>query len=509
MERAGSPARPSTPALGSPRELAHDSQVYRAYHAPRGDCGGRRPGATRRPRLRVEARVPAVPAGAEPRREDSDGRPDREADEIRAWATTRAAVLRRQRPLPRRAHRVRGPRRADCATRTSRSSPATTAAPTRRRRLALDSPATAAGSEAPAAEAGAGGPPNRAWRRAYCDDHPSSMTAGTSVARSPKGQQRWPASASPSAGPVPRHGDGARRRVRRAAVLRFRRHRTRAEDARLHRELLLHEFAREIRPGALHRGRLYHVHHKRLYAAIGETDNRNRKPSSARTPGRAADAARRRAGRPRTPVAGHRDRQVALRRAAVPRAPAREEGAAARGVRQRRGADAAAVPDKLPIGVIREGADHVFVYLARRRSPVDLRACIVRHAVFLKALHRWTIRVLMPKPFAKALPLYKRAIFEELARPLHPSEADELGWFFKERVRACEMTAWVPDARFAEARKRFNAPRFRMLHRLWQRTARPFFGTRSRQSWPTSSNAAGAAWSSSSSRGSISISRPW
>jgi hypothetical protein len=41
-------------------------------------------------------------------------------------------------------------------------------------------------------------------------------------------------------------------------------------------KLLLHEFAREIRPGALHRGRLYHVHAKRLYAAIDETDNRNR-----------------------------------------------------------------------------------------------------------------------------------------------------------------------------------------------------------------------------------------
>ena len=44
-------------------------------------------------------------------------------------------------------------------------------------------------------------------------------------------------------------------------------------------KLVLHEFAREIRPGALHRGRLYHVHAKRLYAAIGETDNRNRKPA--------------------------------------------------------------------------------------------------------------------------------------------------------------------------------------------------------------------------------------
>lgn len=76
--------------------------------------------------------------------------------------------------------------------------------------------------------------------------------------------------------------------------------------------------------------------------------------------------------------------------------------------------------------------------------------------------------MLIPKPFAKAMPLYKRVVFEELARPLHPSEAEELGWFFKERARARETAAWVPDARFAEARRRFNAPRFRMLHRLWR-----------------------------------------
>ena len=36
-------------------------------------------------------------------------------------------------------------------------------------------------------------------------------------------------------------------------------------------------FAREIRPGALHRGRLYQVHHKRLYSLVGQTDNRNRR----------------------------------------------------------------------------------------------------------------------------------------------------------------------------------------------------------------------------------------
>ena len=36
-------------------------------------------------------------------------------------------------------------------------------------------------------------------------------------------------------------------------------------------------FVRVIEPGSVRRGRLYHVHHKPLYEAIGQADNRNRR----------------------------------------------------------------------------------------------------------------------------------------------------------------------------------------------------------------------------------------
>jgi len=39
-------------------------------------------------------------------------------------------------------------------------------------------------------------------------------------------------------------------------------------------------YATAITPGALHRGRLYHVHYKPLYEAIGEPNNRHRKVAS-------------------------------------------------------------------------------------------------------------------------------------------------------------------------------------------------------------------------------------
>jgi integrase len=39
-------------------------------------------------------------------------------------------------------------------------------------------------------------------------------------------------------------------------------------------------YATAITPGALHRGRFYHVHYKPLYEAIGEANNRHRRPAS-------------------------------------------------------------------------------------------------------------------------------------------------------------------------------------------------------------------------------------
>ena len=171
LERGREPRQEFYAGLRKPRELAHDSQVYRAYvrvETRLREDGGR----VRRVVLDYELKREYQRFLHERNRgrEDSDGRPDREAHENLCLGTgTGAAVLRRQRPLSRRAHRVPRTAMAGCATKTSRSSPATTAALTRRRRHAPDSPAIAAGSEAPAAEADAGDPSTRAWRSPCCD----------------------------------------------------------------------------------------------------------------------------------------------------------------------------------------------------------------------------------------------------------------------------------------------------------------------------------------------------
>lgn len=126
-------------------------------------------------------------------------------------------------------------------------------------------------------------------------------------------------------------------------------------------------------------------------------------------------------------------------------------------------------PDKLPIGVNGAGDRHVFLYLVTRSTPAQFRAFLVHHFDLLTMVHRWTIRVLVPKRLEKAIRLYQQAAREELTRPLHPSDSTELEWYFGQLKAGVAATSTSEDARFSEAARRFRSPRFRMLYRLWLR----------------------------------------
>ena len=54
-------------------------------------------------------------------------------------------------------------------------------------------------------------------------------------------------------------------------------------------------------------------------------------------------------------------------------------------------------PDKLPIGVDAEGRRNVFLYLPTSATPMDFRLCLLRHAELFHALGRWAVRVLFPR----------------------------------------------------------------------------------------------------------------
>ncbi len=57
------------------------------------------------------------------------------------------------------------------------------------------------------------------------------------------------------------------------------------------------------------------------------------------------------------------------------------------------------------------------------------------------------LRKVHPKRFEKAIPVYRHVVREELATPLHPSDADELQWLLEQRKRASAEPSFAPDRR--------------------------------------------------------------
>jgi hypothetical protein len=122
-------------------------------------------------------------------------------------------------------------------------------------------------------------------------------------------------------------------------------------------------------------------------------------------------------------------------------------------------------PDKLPIGYDREQYRHVFIYLARSRSPMDFRLFILRHLELLNALSFWTIRVLFPRSLAGSIDVYRNAAHELLTKPLTLSQAEELTWFLREAQMPRDDASPAVRARLQEARKAFRSPRFAAIRR--------------------------------------------
>jgi hypothetical protein len=229
------------------------------------------------------------------------------------------------------------------------------------------------------------------------------------------------------------------------------------------RTLMERKFATPITTGKLHRGRMFHVHYKPLWAAIGEPDNRFRKPAA---PGRMIE-------RVMLLDAVLDDREYVWLGPAVDK---RRHFMRYLGDRlevedypHRRFGDGSEktvryFPDKLPIGMQPCAHPHVFVYLVTRPSPMDFRLFLLRHMAMLRVLHRGTIRLLVPRQLSKARPAYLHAAREHLATPLH---LQTLEGVFPERKWLGEPGAAPADARHRDTSSMFRAPRYRALYQQW------------------------------------------
>lgn len=139
-------------------------------------------------------------------------------------------------------------------------------------------------------------------------------------------------------------------------------------------KLLSRGYVTVITPGRLHRGRLFHVQYKPLYGAIGEPNNRHRKPASL---GRMverlmlldavlADKHHSWLGTENDKVSYFMNGQLNsdFPKSDLPHIAFGEGDQ--KTVRY--------FPDKLPIGLERDcGPRHVFLYLVTREVPADFR----------------------------------------------------------------------------------------------------------------------------------------
>lgn len=230
--------------------------------------------------------------------------------------------------------------------------------------------------------------------------------------------------------------------------------------------LVERRYATPITTGKLHRGRMFHVHYKPLWSAIGEPDSRFRKPAAQ---GRMIERVMLLDAvlddREFIWLGPSMDKRRHFMRYLKDQLTVSDYphiifgDGPAKAVRY--------FPDKLPIGMQPYGDPHVFVYLVTHPSPMDFRLFLLRHTALLRVLVRWTVRLLFPRQLSKARLVYQHAAREHLATPLHPSNVETLEWFFPERKRLAEAATAPADARFLSASSAFRAPRFRALYRQW------------------------------------------
>jgi hypothetical protein len=232
------------------------------------------------------------------------------------------------------------------------------------------------------------------------------------------------------------------------------------------RSLVDRRLATPITPGKLHRGRMFHLHYKPLWTALDEADSRFRKRAA---PGRMIERVMLLDAVLDDPalkwIGPSIDKRSLFIRAIGEKLSWLEFP------RVQFGSGASVTnryfPDKLPIGVHPEFHDRpVFLYLVSRPSPWDFRLFLLRHIPLLQVLSHWTIRLLFPRPLAKARHAHLHAVREHLATTLD-GNAGRLDELFRERLRLSQPNPEPPSQRYGNASVAFDRPRFRAIYQQW------------------------------------------
>lgn len=204
------------------------------------------------------------------------------------------------------------------------------------------------------------------------------------------------------------------------------------------------------------RARLYLVHSKLLYHAIGEPTSRYRRAVSPRLALErlmVLDAVL------STPVAEWLT-TPSERVAALP------------------ATTSAKVSADVPIGI---GADGriVLLYLAEVGWPDAFRTFLRAHAPLLQSVPTWTLRIVLPRRIAHAYDDYQRAVHDELESTLSASTIADLRRYFEARRNLHTTNDPQAEDIFRAGVRRFSAPRFDDLYRRWIKHGDEAFNTAS------------------------------
>lgn len=226
-------------------------------------------------------------------------------------------------------------------------------------------------------------------------------------------------------------------------------------------------------PCVHNRARLYHVHARGLYAAIGEGSSRYRRPVPA---GRTAERLMLLDAVLTTPDLAWLT-TAAEKRAYLTRLTRSTPEPASDPPSNQPPATVRDLPGTLPIGIDGNGRI-VLLYLATDPWTDRFRTFLQRHARLLSVAPTWTIRLAFPHPLEHFYSTCQSVIHEEFESPLHPATIGELQWFFEHRRQseAGEPLHPMTKGFLNVGYKVFGTPRFTEMYHRWRRHGDAVFG---------------------------------
>ena len=213
------------------------------------------------------------------------------------------------------------------------------------------------------------------------------------------------------------------------------------------------------------RARLFHVHHKPLYRAIGEPESRFRRPVPAR---RAVERLMVLDAVLASPdsawLTSQKDKAAYVAGLTAP-VPTEHPLDATVNVSPRR--TVGVFRRTFPMGLDPSGRA-VLLYLVTAPWTDEFRTFLQDQAASLRVVPSWTLRLVFPRPLDRAYGAYQTVVREELETPLHRATIGELKWYFEHRQLAISQGVHAQTQAFLDrAAQVFNTSRFTLLYRRW------------------------------------------